>query len=116
MNLVAALCLFLASLPAAMGQEKPLTGTYRVSGQTLVDPPANEPRDTHLQLTLSGTSARDLYDAMKVPARPDLCLGGGALRKSAGPMQCMRTGDGRKFECSFAIDIARQRITVGSVC
>jgi hypothetical protein len=115
MQLAIALLLLAACLPVA-AQDRPLTGSYRFSGQTLVDPPANEPQDTHLQLTLAGAAARDLYNAMKVPAKPDLCLGGGALRKSAGAMQCVRTSGGKAFECSFAIDIAKQRVTGGSVC
>jgi|SRR4029453_10784942 hypothetical protein len=115
-RIAVALLLFTAALPSAAWEDKLLTGFYNIAGQTIVDPPANEAQNTHMYFTLSGVSARDLYNSMKVQAKPDVCRGGGALTKSIGQMQCTRSTSGSEFQCSFAIDIANQRITGGVVC
>jgi len=93
---------------------RPLAGEYRVGGATLVDAPPGEPQDTHLHVVLTGSAARDLYHAMKTRPRSDACGENGALVKSVGDMQCRRERD--RYECAFAVDIARQRIAPGSVC
>ena len=108
--------LLLAVLPVAAWQYKSLSGQYRIAGKTVVDPPPSEAKDTHLHLALSGAAARDLYNAMKVAPKPDECAGNGAMIKTVGDMQCLRSEDGKDFQCSFAIDIANQKITGASVC
>ncbi len=108
--------ILLAALPVAAWQYKSLSGQYRIAGQTVIDPPPSEAQDTHLHLALSGAAARDLYNAMKVAPEPDECAGDGALIKTIGEMQCLRSEDGKEFQCSFAIDIANQTITGASVC
>lgn len=110
------LLLLLATLPVAAWQYQSLSGEYRIAGQTIIDPPPSEAKDTHLHLELSGAAARDLYHAMKVDPKPDECAGDGALIKTIGEMQCLRFENGKEFECSFAIDIANQKITGASVC
>jgi hypothetical protein len=115
-RIAAALLVFIASLPSAAWDDKVLTGSYNIAGQTIVDPPPTEAPDTHMYFTLSGVSARDLYNSMKVRAKPDVCRGGGAVTKSIGQMRCTRSANGREFQCLFAIDIASQRITSGVVC
>ena len=114
-RIVATLLLFTASLPLAAWEDKLLTGSYSIAGQTIVDPPVTEAPNTHMYFALSGASAQDLYNAMKVRAEPDVCRGGG-LTKSIGQMRCTRSATGRQFQCWFAIDIASQRITGGVVC
>ena len=113
---IVTLLLLLAALPVAAWQYQSLSGQYRIAGQTVIDPPPFEARDTHLHLELSGAAARDLYNAMKVAPKPDECAGDGALIKTIGEMQCLRSEDGKEFQCSFAIDIANQKITGAGVC
>ncbi|MGZ0018272.1 hypothetical protein [Nitrosomonas sp. wSCUT-2] len=108
--------LLLAALPVAAWQYQSLSGQYRIAGKTVIDPPPSEAKDTHLHLTLSGAAARDLYNAMKVAPKPDECAGNGATIKTVGAMQCLRSEDGKEYECSFAIDIANQTIMGASVC
>jgi len=115
-RMVATLLLFTASLPLAAWEDKLLTGSYNIAGQTIVDPPATEAQNTHIYFSLSGASAQDLYNSMNVQAKPDACRRGGALTKSIGQMRCTRSATGRQFQCWFAIDIAKQRITGGVVC
>ena len=110
-----ALALVLAGAIAfAATHYRALAGEYRIGGRTLVDAPPDEPQDTHLHLVLTGTAARDLYRAMKAKPRADACGERGALVKSVGDLQCRRDGD--RYECAFAVDIARQRIAAGAVC
>lgn len=113
---IVTILLLLAALPVAAWQYNSLSGQYRIAGQTVIDPPPSEAQNTHLHLELSGASARDLYHAMKVDPKPDECAGNGALIKTVGEMQCLRSQDGKEFQCSFAIDIANQKITGASVC
>ena len=100
----------------AAAEEKTLSGTYQLGGKTLVDPPADEPPDTHFRMTLTGAAAQDLYRSMKVRAKSNACGDAGSLLKTIGQMQCERSADGKRYQCSFAIDIAGQRITGGTVC
>ena len=113
---IVTILLLLAALPVAAWQYNSLSGQYRIASQTVIDPPPSEARDTHLHLELSGAAARDLYHAMKVKPQPDECAENGALIKTVGEMQCLRSQDGKEFQCSFAIDIANQKITGASVC
>src|SRR5262249_942754 len=115
-RIAVAVLLFTAALPSAAWEDKVLTGSYYIAGQTIVDPPATEAQDTHMYFTLSGVSARDLYNRMKVQGKPAVCRGGGALTKTIGQTRCTRSASGKEFQCWFAIDIANQRITGGVVC
>ena len=115
-RIAATLLLLITSMSLGAWEDKVLTGSYSIAGQTIVDPPATEARDTHIYFSLSGMSAQDLYNSMKVRAKPDLCRAGGALMKSIGEMRCTRSASGREFQCWFGIDIAKQRLTGGVVC
>ena len=115
-RIAVALLLFATALPLAAWEDRLLTGSYNIAGQTIVDPPSTEAQNTHMYFTLSGASARDLYNNMKVQPKPDVCRGGGALTKSIGQMRCTRSAAGKEFQCWFAIDIASQRIAGGVVC
>lgn len=113
---IVTILLLLAVLPVAAWQYQALSGQYRIAGQTVIDPPPSEAQDTHLHLELSGAAARDLYHAMKVDSQPDECAGNGTMIKTIGEMQCLRSQDGKEFQCSFAIDIVNQKITGAGVC
>jgi hypothetical protein len=115
-RVAAALLLLTTSLTSAGWEDKLLTGSYNIAGKTIIDPPDTEARGTHMYFALSGASAQDLYNSMKARAIPDTCRGGGDIAKSIGGMRCVRSANGREFQCWFAIDIARQRITEGVVC
>ena len=69
--------LLVISPGAVAGQEKSLSGRYQLSGKTVIDPPADEPADTHFRIALEGAAAQDLYRSMKVAAKPNECGTGG---------------------------------------
>ena len=108
----AGLLLSLVLLPAA--QAGTLTGTFTLQGETVIDPPPQEPRDTHMLIVLNGASAKSLYQSMKSKAAPDACAGNGTLAKTVGGMRCTKSGT--RYECDFSIDIARQAIKAGQAC
>lgn len=101
---------------AAQTDESILTGSYAVSGATLVDPPPEEPRDTHLRLHLTGAAARDLFAALKTEAEYDACLDDGSHRKRLGGTVCTRDPAGRTFECSLSIELSTQTVLPGAAC
>ncbi|MER0202784.1 MAG: hypothetical protein DU480_02775 [Nitrosomonas sp.] len=69
-------------------QYNSLSGQYRIAGQTNIDPPPSKAKGTHSHLELSGTDARDLYNAMKVALKSDECVSNGALIKFLEETQC----------------------------
>jgi hypothetical protein len=108
--------LALAAATTADPVERPLQGSYVVAGATLVDAPPDEPRDTHLRLTLEGDAARELWDAMKVEPAYDECLDDGTRSKRVGEMQCWLQADDAMYRCAFAVEVATQRITSATAC
>lgn len=110
---LAALALLAVSTTATA---QPLTGTYRVGGATLVDPPQQEARDTHFYVELTEPSAKALYDAMKAKAVPDACGDPGTTTKRAGGVACSRGPKGREYRCWFGIDLRAPRLVHGVVC
>ena len=94
---------------------KPINGSYYIAGRTVLDPAPNEAQDTHFRVYLTGTSAKSLYQTMKVKAKPDACLDDGSVSKQVGEMVCTRHKKGQ-FSCAFAIDVMRQRINHAQVC
>ena len=101
---------------AFAGPSKSLTGSYIIGGKTLVDPPANEPKDTHLQIFLTGDSAKDLYQSMRVKPVADQCLLDGSVTKFLGGTACTMHVGGKAYECSFSVNIRSQRIESAYVC
>ena len=99
----------------ARSEVRALEGTYYFRGATAVDPPPGEPPDSHFLIELTGNTARDLYQRMKVRAKPDQCIGAGAMSKTIGGMQCTMLSN-TKYSCHFAIELARQRVTHGLPC
>ena len=113
---IAAMLALLMIHPAIAADRNALSGTYRVGGETFYDPPASEAQNTHLYIELTGTAARDLYNAMDAPARPDECTGPKSLVKVIDAMQCTRYDGGPRHRCWFGIDVRKQKIVRGVVC
>lgn len=111
-----ALVVSVASINAFAEKAKPLNGSYYFHGESLIDPPQDEPRDTRINFDLTGNTARQLYEKMQVPATTDSCLSdeGKSFVKTIGEMTCIKTG--KKYECYFSIDIKNQKIAAGIVC
>ena len=110
------LMLGFASISISASSNNQLTGSFWIGGKTIIDPPNNEPIDTHLRVYLTGASAKRLFQAMKVKPVRDVCLDDGSLSKFIGGTQCTLHQGGKQFSCSFAINIESQRIELSSVC
>jgi len=103
-----------SALAAQAAEWKPVTGTYAITEKNLLDPSAEEPRDTHFRLQLTGAAASDLYQAMNAAAIRDECTGAGL--KQIGDLRCRYYANDARYECDFSIDIARQKIDYGVPC
>ena len=110
------LVLLVASSVALAWQYKPLSGSYRIGGQTVYDPPENEAKNTHFYFELTGTAAKDLFEHMKVAPVADVCADSGEKTKRIGEMRCTQAANGKQHRCWFGLDIRNQRITNGVVC
>lgn len=108
--------LVVASSVALAWQHKQLSGSYRIGGQTVYDPPENEPQNTHFYFELMGTAAKDLFEQMKAAPVSDVCADTGTKTKTIGEMRCTQSANGKQHRCWFGIDIKNQRITNGVVC
>jgi hypothetical protein len=97
--LLAASSLHAISLAAFAAGPTPLKGTMHVSGATTVDPPPNQPKNTHAGLVIEGAAALRLFATMKAKAEPDACMDKGWVTKFAGPVFCSRAPGGRKAVC-----------------
>jgi hypothetical protein len=114
--IIVVLSLLLTSLSLNAQEYNALSGEYTIAGKTVIDPPADEARNTHIYFALAGDAARDLYNTMKASAKTDDCGEAGGLIKTIGAMQCTRSAGGKSFHCDFAIDIAKQQISGASAC
>ena len=91
-----------------------IQGIYAVTSPSLIDPSDDEVRDSHYRIQLRGSSARDLYEAIKVTPIVDECTGG--LARNVGDMQCLYFERDHTYECHFSIDVMNQRVEYGVVC
>lgn len=96
---------------------KPLRGEFALHGETIIDPPLGEPQDTHMGFYIDGEAAKQLYNAMKVKPVPEACeKGSGVMEKVVGEMSCLKQPGGKRYSCTFAIDIANQKIKRETAC
>lgn len=105
-----------SSAIVASSQHDVLQGSLQIRGATIVDPPAEEPKNTHAAFIIGGAAAKTLYDAIQAKPEADECLGDGSLRKRAGNLSCLRRADDGQYECDFAIDLGSQKIEPGRAC
>jgi hypothetical protein len=93
-----------------------LQGEYRFHGKTLVDPPLDEARETHLGLVIEGAAARDLYHRLKAPSVRDMCLDDGSLTRSKGPLRCTKLAVKEGWRCEFAIQLDTFEVVPDGTC
>ena len=105
-----------SSMVADANEYQPLEGNFMIGGATLIDPPPEEPKNTHYYLHLTGQSAQALYQMLAGPAKYDECLDDGSLSKQQGAIQCTVSQDKRTYACYFAIDVDQQTLATGAGC
>lgn len=93
-----------------------LEGHFMIGGATLIDPPPEEPKNTHYYLHLTGQSAQALYQMLTSQAKYDECLDDGSLSKQQGAIQCTASQDMHTYACYLAIDVERQTLATGAGC
>jgi hypothetical protein len=93
----------------------PLTGEFDTTGRTAIDPPADEPRNTHFRIHLTGEAAKTLFDQMLVEPTAERCgRRPGWKEKRIGHMLC--STDERVYDCFFAINVEQQTVEGGWAC
>jgi len=80
----------------------PMEAEFKIASQTVIDPGPNEKLD-RVALSITGESAKTIYDAMPGPKTPVACVDDGVTRKrTAGGLECIAYEDG-KYMCAVAI-------------
>jgi hypothetical protein len=112
----------LAFAGAASAQDpKPLTGDFYIgsSVETQTDGDATAAKD-HYFVTLTGHSAKAMYDALNVEEVQDECVG--RIAKWGNGLVCYgaKTSDGSipdpLYECYFSINLKNQSLELGQDC
>ncbi len=120
MRMVAGSGLILAGLVAASSlcaaqEASPLRGEVLISGKTPVDPPPDEPKNSHAYMTVSGPAALRMYRAMRAKDEPNLCEQGKRMKR-AGALTCSVSRDGRSATCDFSVDLLKGPLDDGRPC
>jgi len=107
---------WLVTTPMCLAQEaSQLRGEAFLAGKTAVDPPPDEPKNSHAYLTVSGPAALRMYRAMKTGEEPNLCEAGKRMKR-AGALVCSVTRDGLAATCDFSIDLIKGALDSGKPC
>jgi hypothetical protein len=115
-GLTASLVFLLATGPACLAQEvSQLRGEVFLAGKTSVDPPPDEPKNSHAYMTVSGAAALRMYRAMKAKEEANLCEEGKRMKR-AGALTCSVSRDGRNATCDFSIDLINGKVDSGRPC
>ena len=114
--MTASLVFLLATGPACLAQEvSQLRGEVFFAGRTPVDPPPDEPKNSHAYMTVSGAAALRMYRAMRSSEEANLCEAGQRMKR-AGALVCSVTRDGRNATCDFSIDLIKGALDSGRPC
>jgi hypothetical protein len=70
-----------------------------IAGKTPIDPPREEPNNTHAYMVVKGPAALRMYRLMRAKEEDNLCEEGKKM-KQAGPLMCSITADRRMANCS----------------
>ena len=93
----------------------PLRGDLFIAGKTPIDPPPNEPKNSHAYLTISGPAALRMYRGMRAREEPNACEPGKKLKR-VGSLGCSITKDGKAATCDFSVDLIRGSLDGGRPC
>lgn len=118
-----AACVALICSGSAIGKErqlephKKINGVYRIYGGELGDPIPPTRRDSKLMVSVDGTMAEELFNAIG-PDVADICTEGSGTRvrrKDGERFLCMRSKEG-EYSCNFGFDLRTGKSIGGSVC
>ena len=104
------------TIPIGFAQDvSQLRGEAFIAGKTPVDPPPDEPKNSHAYMTVSGTSALRMYRAMRAKEEANLCEAGKRMKR-AGALMCSVSRDGRSATCDFSVDLINGVLDGGRAC
>jgi hypothetical protein len=106
----------LAAGPAAGQDLLPLHGDVFIAGEHAVDPPPNEPKDSHAYFTVIGPAALAMHRSMRAREEDDPCLGPGWKLKRAGRLSCSIHAGGAEATCSFSVGLHTGHVAAGPPC
>ena len=112
----AACASLLTAAPAFAQMESALRGKMFIAGKTVVDPPPREAKNTHAYISITGNAAKRMYRTMRGRIQPNECRSDGWKMKTAGPLTCSISRDGKKASCDFAISLVNGRSKDGQPC
>jgi hypothetical protein len=87
-----------------------------IAGKTVIDPPRQEPKNTHAYVTLTGPGALAIYRTMRVRESEDICRGDGWKYKAARNFVCAISRNGREAECDFSVNLTNGQMDSGRAC
>ena len=96
-------------------EASPLRGEIFIAGRTAVDPPPEEPKNSHAYMTVTGAAALRMYRAMRAKEEPNFCEEGERMKR-AGALLCSLSRDGRTASCDFAVDLLNGALDAGRPC
>ena len=90
--------------------DMPLEGEYRLAGP-LEYQGNTKPGKSHLYITMTNDSAKKLFNSFEGAAVMDECTG--MKYKSSGYVMCYEVEPGKKYFCSFSIDMQKNTVSGG---
>jgi hypothetical protein len=104
-------CVLLLATPQALAKDEgKVEGTFFLKKEGC---DRTKPGDCPINLELSGTVAKTLYEAMVGAAKADACTEGQVKTDPSG-MRCYKLPGG-KFECDFGYNFKSSRMTASNV-
>ncbi len=101
--------------PASAQQATALRGEMFLAGKTAIDPPPNEPKNSHAYVTITGPAALRMYRAMRAKDEDNVCEPGKRIKR-AGPLACSIGANGRDASCDFSVDLIKGQLNDGRPC
>lgn len=98
---------------AVAAEWRSIEGDYAITEADYPDAPEGQVK-THFRLQLSGSTAKELYDALPAGFEKDLCSG--AEMRSSGDLRCYYTADQQRYECDFSINLKTSEVDYGTSC
>lgn len=104
------------TIPIGFAQDvSQLRGEAFIAGKTPVDPPPDEPKNSHAYMTVSGPAALRMYRAMRAKEEANLCEQGKRMKR-AGALTCSISRDGRNATCDFSVELIKGTLDSGRAC
>jgi hypothetical protein len=92
-----------------------LRGQAFIAGKTPIDPPPDQPKNSHAYMTVTGRAALRMYRAMTAKEEPNLCETGKRMKR-AGPLYCSLSRNGRSASCDFSVNLQNGTLDDGRPC